>query len=77
MRLQTEPLRLQRDRPPAGERVEHGRQSLWEALRDLGAGLGEHDFVRARLPPDQALDQVEQPGALGVLRLDRGELLGP
>ena len=70
--LQPQPLGLQRNRAPAGEGIEHGRR-LWPTGRlDLSSGLRQQLGVVGVLPRHQALHQIEQLLALGLL-LGRGE----
>lgn len=77
VRLQPEALRLQRDGPAAGERVEDRRRVAAGRAEDLLVGLAEQHLVGGVLPHDHPLDEPEQPLPLLRLRLLGGELPRP
>ena len=69
MRLQAEPLGLERDGAAAGERVEDRRRVAVGRLEDLRVRLGEERLVADVLPHDEPLDDLVQPLALDALIL--------
>ncbi len=75
VRLQPQPLRLQRDRAATAERIEQGRRVAVRGLQDLGARPAQHLLVVDVLPLDQLLDEAEEALALAFLRFFGGELL--
>ena len=71
MRLQAEPLGLERDRAAAGERVEDRRRVAARRLEDLRVRLGEQSLIARVLPDDEPLDDAVQPLALRALQPPR------
>ncbi|NYG37980.1 hypothetical protein BJY28_002449 [Janibacter alkaliphilus] len=58
MRLETEALRLERDRAATGEGVEDRRRIVVRARHDLRACFGQETLVADVLPDDEPLDDA-------------------
>jgi hypothetical protein len=67
MRSKAEPLRLERDRPAAGEGVEDRGRVTVRRVQDLRVSFGEQLLIACVLPDDEALDDAVQSLALCAL----------
>jgi len=66
VRFESEPLRLERDRPTASKGIEDGGRVAIGRAADLCAHLVEESLVAEVVPVDHPSDEVEQTLALGV-----------
>ncbi len=74
-RHQTEPLRLQRNRPTTRKRIHHRRQPLRPTPHKLRLSRSQHVSVVAALPSHQPLQNLEQTLPLCVLLLRSQRLI--